>query len=233
MNALKLFVAKMTSKIPGARETLKDILGEENAGLYPRIDEFGSIVNRARAAKLFNDTDTNATYLENTLKIGNIVVLTRPGTRIPTAGLSATLAELKIKPKFTDPNIKIPGTNQKKKLNCFLFYKKSIYEGERYVEYLTETIESDAYKKLYRISIENDSRKPVVDKLRAELIENAKRMAITVTEDAMNNREVYLLAGVNDRVIQSALVKESSLLTSEYEVLVNEKQKLMEEAFKQ
>ena len=234
MNALKLFVAKMTSKIPGARETLKDILGEENAGLYPRIDEFGSIVNRAKAAKIFNDTDTNATYLESTLKkVGNTVVLTRPGTRIPTAGLSATLAELKIKPKFTDPNIKIPGTSQKKKLNSFLYYKKSIYEGERYVEYLTETIESDAYKKLYRISIENDSRKPVVDKLRAELIENAKRMAITVTEDAMNNREVYMLAGLNDRVIQSALVKESSLLTSEYEVLVNEKQKLMEEAFKQ
>ena len=86
---------------------------------------------------------------------------------------------------------------------------------------------------MYRISIENDSRKPVVDKLRAELIENAKRMAITVTEDAMNTREVYLLAGVNDRVIQSALVKESSLLTSEYEVLMNKKQKLMEEAFKQ
>ena len=73
---------------------------------------------------------------------------------------------------FTDPNIKIPGTSQKKKLNSFLYYKKSIYEGERYLEYLMETINSDQYKNLYYISSLNDSRKPVVDKLRAKLIEN-------------------------------------------------------------
>ena len=232
MNVLRLFAHKVTSKIPGARDTLRDILGEENAGLYPRIDEFGSIINRAKAAKLFNDTDTNATFVGNTLKkIGNTVMLTRPGVRLPTAGLSATLAELKVKPKNTNPNIKIPGTNETKKLNAFLYYKKSVYEGERYFEFLMEAVGSEEYKKLYAISLENDSRKPVIDELRKDLIENAKKMAVLVTEDAMNNDEVYLLAGITDRVIQSAAIKESTLLSAQYEVLVNEKQKLMKDVF--
>jgi len=226
MSALKLFVAKVTSKIPGARQSAVDIFGED-VELFPRVNEFGNHINRERPSEIFSGTDNLSGPAYALTKTANTVVVTRPGQRRENAELSATLAMLGIKEKRTDPYFTVPGTNAKVKLNSFLYYKRSMYEGERYKEYLNEVINSEAYIKLYRVE-KNEGRK-VANRLRKQLLENAREMAIEVTNSKMNQRDVYEMLDITPKVSHDQIVNESTVVENRYDILVREKDKYMKE----
>ena len=75
MSALKLFVSKVTSKIPGARKSLVDVFGED-LELFPRINEFGNHINRERPSEIFSGTDNLSGPEYAVKKIANTVVVT-------------------------------------------------------------------------------------------------------------------------------------------------------------
>jgi len=225
MSALKLFVSKITSKIPGARKSLVDVFGED-LELFPRINEFGNHTNRERPSEIFSGTDNLSGPAYALTKIANTVVVTRPGTRKETAPLSAELLSLGVKEKRTDPYLKLPNTSKKVKLNSFLYYKRSMYEGERYREYLEETINSTEYQNLKQMGEGNK----VANNLRKGLLENARKMAIEVTDAVMHSKEVYKLLKIDEGDIYDGIVNDQTTRERRFEVLMEEQEKLMGKA---
>ena len=225
MSALRLFVAKVTSKIPGARQSLVDVFGED-LELFPKINEFGNHINRERPSEIFSGTDNLSGPEYAVKKIANTVVVTRPGTRKETAPLSAELASLGVKEKRTDPYLKLPNTSKKVKLNSFLYYKRSMYEGERYREYLDGTINSTEYQNLKRRGGDNK----VANNIRKGLLENARKMAIEVTDAVMHTKEVYKLLKIDEKDIYAGIVNDQTTRERRFEVLMEEQEKLMGKA---
>jgi len=224
MSALKLFVAKLTSKIPGARESLVDFFGE-SVELFPRVNEFGSHMNREKPLEIFSGTD-NLSGPEYAIKKSlNTIVVTRPGYRRDTADLSSTLAMLGIDAKRPDPYFVVPGTKAKVKLNSFLYYKKSMYEGERYKEYLESVINSEEYGRLNEVE-KNKGRK-VANNIRKQLLENAKKMAIQVTISAMQQPEIYLMLDIDDKLINDSIATNNTVSERRFAEFVKEKEMLM------
>tara|TARA_R100000234_G_scaffold1426_1_gene1225 strand:- start:275 stop:592 length:318 start_codon:yes stop_codon:yes gene_type:complete len=101
-----------------------------------------------------------------------------------------------------------------------------MYEGERYREYLEETINSTEYQNLKQMGEGNK----VANNLRKGLLENARKMAIEVTDAVMHSKEVYKLLKIDEGDIYDGIVNDQTTRERRFEVLMEEQEKLMGKA---
>lgn len=223
MDALRLFVIKATSKIPGVREYIGE--ADEDLKFYPRITEFGSTLDRERSASILAGTEPAERSVMSTI-LGDTFI-SRPGHREDTADLSATLASLGIKPKITKTTMKLPGSNTTMKIHPLVYYNLSKKEGIAYRQGLEELFDSRLYKNLLKEANDNPSRKEFVDNARIDLIEKVKSTVVAQYRAELYNPDVLEFMGVTDKEIFNAIAKERTVLEKQYFLKQAEMERLL------
>ena len=223
MDALRLFVIKATSKIPGVREYIGE--ADEDLKFYPRITEFGSTLDRERSASILAGTEPAERSVMSTI-LGDTFI-SRPGHREDTADLSATLASLRIKPKITKTTMKLPGSNKTMKIHPLVYYNLSKKEGIAYRQGLEELFDSRVYKNLLKEANDKPSRKEAVDNLRIDLIEKVKSTVVAQYRAELYNPDVLEFMGVTDKKIFDAIAEERTVLEKQYFLKQAEMERLL------
>jgi len=223
MDALRLFVIKATSKIPGVREYIGE--ADKDLKFYPRITEFGSTLDRERSASILAGTEPAERSVMSTI-LGDTFI-SRPGHREDTADLSATLASLRIKPKITKTTMKLPGSNKTMKIHPLVYYNLSKKEGIAYRQGLEELFDSRVYKNLLKEANDNPSRKEAVDNIRRDLIEKVKSTVVAQYRAELYNPDVLEFMGVTDKEIFDAIAEERTVLEKQYFLKQAEMERLL------
>lgn len=223
MDALRLFVIKATSKIPGVREYIGE--ADEDLKFYPRITEFGSTLDRERSASILAGTEPAERSVMSTI-LGDTFI-SRPGHREDTADLSATLASLRIKPKITKTTMKLPGSNKTMKIHPLVYYNLSKKEGIAYRQGLEELFDSRVYKNLLKEANDNPSRKEAVDNIRRDLIEKVKSTVVAQYRAELYNSDALEFMGVTDKKIFDAIAEERTVLEKQYFLKQAEMERLL------
>jgi hypothetical protein len=212
MSALRLFVIKATSKIPGVRDTIGNMDAEFK--FYPRIDEFGSTMDRERTESVLAGTaPADRTIMQRVL---GDTFISRPGHREDTADISATLAALNIKEKRTKNYLTIPNTNERIKLKPLVYYNLAMKEGIAYRQSLEELFDSSVYKGLEEKARKDPKSAPVYDKERKSLIEEIKRAVVAKYSAEVLHPSVLAYMEVDDQRVFDAFAKERTQLQKDY-----------------
>ena len=216
MSMLRLFAIKATSKIPGIREGLAEL--DDDLKFYPRIDEFGSTMDRERTASIIAGTSpSNRSYGNNTIAsvLGDSFV-SRPGHKEDTADLSTTLASLGIKEKRTKNYLTIPGTSERVQLKPLVYYKLSLKEGIAYRQGLEELFDSKAWKKLEENARINPADKKEYYKKQAKLINEVKSAVVSQYAAEVLHPDILEYQGIDNKRILDAFAKEYTLHRKDY-----------------
>tara|TARA_R110001592_G_scaffold49826_1_gene154815 strand:- start:92 stop:4300 length:4209 start_codon:yes stop_codon:yes gene_type:complete len=216
MSMLRLFAIKATSKIPGVRDALADF--NDDLKFYPRINEFGSTMDRERTASVLAGTaPSNRSYGDNfTASVLGDSFVSRPGHREDTADISTTLASLRIEEKRTKNYLTIPGTSDRIKLKPVWYYKLSLKEGLAYRQGLEELFESKLWKGTEESLRKNPRDKETVYNTQRDLINNVKKAVVTYYAAELLHPDILEDHGVDKKRMLDAFAKEQTLHRKEY-----------------
>jgi len=218
MSMLRLFAIKATSKIPGIREGLAEL--DDDLKFYPRIDEFGSTMDRERTASIIAGTSpSNRSYIPGDNFIASVLgdsFVSRPGHKEDTADLSTTLASLGIKEKRTKNYLTIPGTSERVQLKPLVYYKLSLKEGIAYRQGLEELFDSKAWKKLEENARINPADKKEYYEKQAKLINEVKSAVVSQYAAEVLHPDILEYQGIDNKRILDAFAKEYTLHRKDY-----------------
>ena len=216
MSMLRLFAIKATSKIPGVREGLAEL--DDDLKFYPRIDEFGSTMDRERTASILAGTSpSNRSYSNNTIAsvLGDSFV-SRPGHREDTADLSTTLASLGIKEKRTKNYLTIPNTNERIKLKPVIYYNLSLKEGLAYRQGLEELFASNIWKNTEDSLRNNPRDRNKIYNEQKKLIDRIKNSVVKYYAVELLHPDILEYHGVDDKRTLDAFAKMYTTQRKEY-----------------